>query len=225
MSGMMGMFGGRMPDLSAMREKMFGKADTNADEVISLEEFQAAGKAVGPGRSKSAEESDKAFSRIDSDGDGKLSKEEFNGFFDQLSTELRSAMLEMQAMMSSGGKTGAPDPTAMFEQSDKDDDGSVSRAEFDEMRQSSIGKLLDMLSGGSDEDAFAALDRDEDGKVSQQEFQSMAEKMREKTAGGSSIDLMNAIGAYQNGSKQETDLTSILMKTLDGSRGQTERRA
>jgi hypothetical protein len=36
---MMGFGGGRMPDLSAMRDKMFQKADANGDSALSVQEF------------------------------------------------------------------------------------------------------------------------------------------------------------------------------------------
>jgi Ca2+-binding EF-hand superfamily protein len=226
MSGMMGIGGGRMPDFSAIREKMFSKADGNNDQKLSVDEFQSVGQNLPIGKMGSAEKTKEAFAKIDSDSDGSISKEELKTFSDQLSSQMRSVMIEMQAMMSEGAgartKDGKPDPMAMFGKADSDSSGSVSRSEFDNAKKNDpLSKLLEMLGGGSEEDTFASIDSDSDGEISKSELKSFAEQMKDtmnRANGGdpSASDFMQAMTAYKNGSSQKTDLTSIFLKSLDG---------
>jgi Ca2+-binding EF-hand superfamily protein len=111
MSAMMGVGGGRMPDFSAVKEKMFQKADANGDKAVSFEEFQSAGKNMPIGKMGDASKAKEAFGKIDSDGNGSLSQDEMSAFGDKMSSQMQGMMLGMQAMLSSmgqgmGGKMG-----------------------------------------------------------------------------------------------------------------------
>lgn len=223
MSSMMGLGGGRMPDFSAMREKLFSKADTNGDKALSLQEFQEAGKNLPMGKGMTADKAREAFGKIDSDGDGSLSQTEMRGFTDRMSSQMQGAMIDMQAMM---GGQGKPDISAMFGKADDDRDGGISRAEFDRAGQNSpLARMLQ--GGGSGDDVFGSIDSDSSGSLSEDEMAAFGEKiqqtMKEKTkgmmGGGQSADFSQAISAYRQGSDQGSDLTSILLKALDGSGG------
>jgi Ca2+-binding EF-hand superfamily protein len=229
MSSMMGVGGGRMPDFSAMREKMFAKADANGDKALSFEEFEGAGKKMPVGNGGDAKA---AFAKIDGDGNGSLSQEEMKSFGDKMSSGMQDMMLAMQAMMGGGKGQGMggmmggqkPDISAMFGKIDGDGNGSVSRAEFNEgAKDNPIAKLL----SGNDEDAFGKIDADGDGALSKDEMKSFAKDMKERMqsmmggAGESSrADYMQAVNAYTGGSGGKEDLTSTLLKMLDGDRNQ-----
>lgn len=218
MSSMMGIGGGRMPDFSAMREKLFSKADANADQTLSLQEFQEAGKNLPMGKGLSADKAKEAFGKIDSDGNGSLSQTEMRSFTDTISSQMQSAMIDMQALMGSSGK---PDIAAMFGRADSDRDGGISRAEFDKAGQNS--PLARMLQGDRGEDVFGSIDSDSSGSLSQDEMAAFGDTMKETmkglTGSGQPADFNQAVTAYRQGSDRGSDLTSILLKALDGNAG------
>jgi Ca2+-binding EF-hand superfamily protein len=227
MSSMMGVGGGRMPDFSAMKEKMFTKADANKDNEISFEEFQKAGKNMPTGKSGSADKTKEAFSKIDTDSNGTISKDEMSSFGDKMSSQMQDMMLSLQAMMSSkGGGSSGPDINAMFGEADSDKSGGLSRAEFDKAGANNpIAKLLQQNSNG--DDAFAKIDTDGDGSLSKDEMKSFAETMKKQMSemmagnGSSQADFLQAQNAYsQGGSKDKNDLTQTLLKMLDGNKTQ-----
>lgn len=213
-SGLMAGTGG-MPNLSAMRDKMFQKADANNDKGISLEEFTEVGKNLpGGGQAKEASE---IFGKIDTDGNGSLSKDEVKAFENRMSSQIQAMMLQMQEMMSGGSK---PDLNALFNDSDTDSDGSISRKEFDAVKaESPIAGLLGEAEG---DDLFKNIDADSDGLVSQSEFMSFAERMKEQvqSPGGDAPDLsllLQGLGAYggKGGNSATTDFTSRLLDILN----------
>jgi Ca2+-binding EF-hand superfamily protein len=226
MSSMMGVGGGRMPDFSAMKEKMFTKADANGDNGISLEEFQKAGKNMPGGKSGSADKTKEAFGKIDTDSNGSISKDEMSSFGDKMSSQMQDMMLSLQAMMSSKGGGSGPDINAIFGEADSDKSGGLSRAEFDKAGQNNpIAKLLQQNSNG--DDAFGKIDTDGDGSLSKDEMKSFAETMKKQMSemlgggGSSQADFLQAKNAYsQGGSKEKNDLTQTLLKMLDGNKTQ-----
>jgi Ca2+-binding EF-hand superfamily protein len=229
MSSMMGVGGGRMPDFSAMREKMFNKADGNGDKALSLEEFQAAGKNMPMGKGASAEKTKEAFGKIDSDGNGSLSQEEMSSFGDKMSSQMQGMMIAMQSMMGGGAGGGSgggqgPDLNAMFGKADGDKNGAISRTEFDQAaKDSPIARLL----GDNGDDAFGKIDSDGDGSLSKDEATAFGDAMKEqmkRIMGGdesaSSADALQAMNAYGKGGSGKDDLTQTLLKMLDGGKTQ-----
>lgn len=226
--GMMGMGGGRMPDLSAMREKMFQKADGNGDSAVSLQEFQEAGAKMPMGKGMSAEKSKEAFGKMDSDGNGALSKDEMKAFGDRMSSEMQGAMVNLQAMMGGGGGGmgggmggSMPDPMAMFGDADKDQDGKVTRNEFGNAGKSNTANATPTTE--QTDAIFGQIDGNADGALTQEELRSFGERMWQQagsmTGGNSPPEFEQALNAYRQGSNQTTDLTSILLKALDATSG------
>ncbi len=205
-----------MPDFSAMREKLFQKADGNGDSALSLQEFQEAGKKMPGGNSMSPDKAKEAFGKIDRDGNGALSKDEMKAFGERMSSEMQSAMVGLQAMQ--GG--GMPDPTSLFADADEDKDGKVSRTEFDR-----TGPGAARGGGKADDRAnqlFGMIDGDGDGSLTQDELKRFGEQMGQgsgSAVGGSTAEFQQALGAYRQGSQQQTDLTALFLKALDGSKG------
>ncbi len=227
MGSMMGIGGGQMPDFSAMREKLFQKSDSNGDQALSLQKFQETGKNMPMGKGMSADKAKEAFARIDSDGNGSLSKDEMRSFGDKMSSQMQSAMINIQAMMGGqqgGGMMGGmPDPSAMFGKADGDKDGTISRAEFDEAGKNS--PMASMMGGTNADDIFASIDGDGDGSLSEEEMSAFGGEIKEKMKGmmgamgaNQPSDFTKAMNAYKQGSNDSTDLTSILLKALDGNK-------
>jgi Ca2+-binding EF-hand superfamily protein len=228
MASMMGVGGGRMPDFSAMREKMFNKADGNGDKALSLEEFQAAGKNMPIGKDLSADKAKEAFGKIDSDGSGSLSQEEMKSFGDKMSSQMQGMMIAMQSMMGGGAKAGGqgPDINAMFGKADGDKNGAISRAEFDQAASDNpIAKLLSQ----SGDDVFGKIDGDGDGSLSKDELKAFGDTMKEQmkgVGGGSSrTDFLQAMNAYTQGAGGgREDMAQTLLKMLDGGKAQGSQR-
>lgn len=236
-SGLMGGMGG-MPNMSAMRDKMFQKADANGDNGISLEEFQSAGKKMPIGKGGDGAKAAEAFGKIDTDGNGSLSKDEMSAFGDKMSSQMQSMMMKMQEMMSGGGMGGmmggmmgggGPDPSAMFGKADSDQDGGISRAEFDAAGKNN--PLSKLLGSNESDDAFGKIDSDGDGTLSKDEFNAFAEELKGKMQSlmggdGGMAKLMQGMNAYGKGStgNASSDMMSKLLDMLDsgGKKDKTE---
>lgn len=227
MSMMSGIGGGRMSDFSAMRDKMFQKADGNGDQALSLEEFQSAGKSLPMGKSQSAEKSKEAFGKIDTDGNGSLSKDEMNAFGDKMSSQMQSMMISLQSMSGGGmggqkAGAGGLDIDALFGKADGDKDGAVSREEFTKAREAN--PMSQMMGNSEEDDAFGQIDADGDGSLSKDEVSAFTSKMKDEMqkmmgGGGQQADFAKAVNAYRSGSTGETsDLTQTLLKMLDSSK-------
>jgi Ca2+-binding EF-hand superfamily protein len=229
MSALSGMMGGQMPNLSAMRDKLFQKADANGDKGISLDELMKAGQNMPGGNGGISEtKASELFGKLDSDKNGSLSEDEVATFFDKLSSDMRGAMVDLQAKMDGAG--GKPDPMAMFGEADQDGNGAISRSEFNQKKPDGPGLLSALFGKDEGNDAFAKIDADKDGSVSREEFDAFGEKMLEKmqsmmTGGSSSADLMQAMNAYGTGSGDaRSDLTSKFLNMLKSSNSEDNRK-
>jgi Ca2+-binding EF-hand superfamily protein len=147
MSGMSAIGCGQQSSASiaAFQNKLFGKIDTNSDGQISPDELAAFGQnlpsASGTGQSGGGSNST-LFNQIDTNGDGSISKNELNAYLQQ-QAQTRAALLKAQEDSgvkpkhhhhhhgsSGSGQTQSPDPTAMFNTLDTNQDGSVSASEW-----------------------------------------------------------------------------------------------
>jgi Ca2+-binding EF-hand superfamily protein len=137
MSGMSAIGCGQQSSASiaAFQNKLFGKIDTNSDGQISPAELAAFGQGSGGSNST-------LFNQIDTNGDGSISKNELNAYLQQ-QAQTRAALLKAQEDSgvkpkhhhhhhgsSGSGQTQSPDPTAMFNTLDTNQDGSVSASEW-----------------------------------------------------------------------------------------------
>ena len=132
-------------NIAAFQNKLFGKIDTDSNGQISPDELAAFGQNLpgASGTDQSGTSSNSTlFNQIDTNGDGSITKDELNSYLQQ-QAQTRAAMLQAQEDSgakpkhhhhhhgSSGpGQTQSPDPTAMFNTIDTNQDGSVSAAEW-----------------------------------------------------------------------------------------------
>jgi Ca2+-binding EF-hand superfamily protein len=124
-------FGG-MPSggqLAQIRERMFQKADANGDGSIDKTEFASAPRPKGPGGA-GMPSADEMFAKIDGDGNGALSKDEMKAFGDKMSSQMKSVL--MGAQESAGSDENESPLDALFKALDQDEDGSVSKSEFEQ---------------------------------------------------------------------------------------------
>jgi len=213
MTGMMGlsaMGGGRMPDFSAIRDKLFAKGDADQSGGLSQAEFAELGKSM-PGRN--GVDNNDLFKTIDSSGDGSIDKDEMSRFGEKMRASMQSMMLSVQMQF---GDMNTADPTKIFDQADSNSDGSVTKSEFSD----AIVQKKNRQSSDAIEKLFEALDADRSGDVSKSEaedFQAtLADQMqtnRDSLASGSTNmlhTLKSAISSYSKMTRS-TDTTQGLV--------------
>jgi Ca2+-binding EF-hand superfamily protein len=226
-SAMLGIGGGKIPDFSAIKGKIFQRADANEDKSVSFDEFQSVGKNLPGGKNIDDAKAKKAFGKIDTDGNGSLSKDEMASFGDKMSSQMQDIMLSIQATL--GNKTGGGlDINAMFSKADIDESGGISRAEFDKIRQNNpLAQLLKQ----NEDDTFAKIDSNGDDSLSKDEMKSFAETMKKQleqqiAADAKKSEVMQALNAYrQGGGGNGPDLAKKLIDLVSSQKGTTNVKA
>lgn len=143
-------------DGASRLSKMFAKLDANNDGTVDRAEF-VAGK---PG-DVSADDAGTLFDTLDSGKTGALSQTDMQSAFQQMGSQMQSALIQAQSDNSTGG-TGAtghhhghgPDAAQMFSSLDTNGDGSVSKDEFvagkpDGVNSDQASAFFDKISNGS----------------------------------------------------------------------------
>ncbi|MBA5779103.1 EF-hand domain-containing protein [Stappia sp. F7233] len=137
-------------EIDAVVTERFGKADTNGDGGVTLEEFKPAFADTF------AERRVRSFQRLDRDGDGKVTEAEFARRGERQFARLDRDDDDSIESDDRGGRRGYGRGGGMLlELFDTDDDGDVSREEFTSGRA----------------ELFAKADKDGDNAVTLAEFQ------------------------------------------------------
>jgi Ca2+-binding EF-hand superfamily protein len=168
------------------------------------EEGGSIGGCGGGGRSKAA--ADELFSKLDTDGDGSVSK-----------SELEAAFQSIAAADGSDTTTATQQADDLFAKLDADGSGAVSQSETEQaMRPHGHhhGPPPPPSSGAggdaaSSDDVFSSLDANGDGVISKDEFEA---------ATGQSTAASSATAT--TGSSDDSDPTASLLSLLQGATGQ-----
>jgi len=142
---------------------LFLKLDKNGDEYLTMQEVMSAFGGPGRGRGKFGER----LKQMDKNGDGAISREEFEGppqFFDRLDRDGDGQISaeEMKAIAERFGQGGQGAPGGKALRMDQDGDGKISREEF-----------------RGPEQMFDKLDTDGDGFLTMEELRK-AREMRKR---------------------------------------------
>ena len=154
------------------------------------------------------------FSKIDTDGDNALSKDELSAFREEMEAQFASSVTTSQ--YDSAGVTASTED--LFSKIDTDSDGSISSTEFStfqsNMQAQGPGGTPppppdSSTQSGSDTSStngiFSEMDTNQDGTVSASEYAAFFSKMEDETAAASS---QAADGSSDSGTNS---LTSALM--------------
>lgn len=174
---------------SAHLKQMLSRLDTDSSGQISKDEF-VQGSPDG-----NSDLASKLFDSLDSSKSGAMSVNDLASAFQQMSSQMQSALIGAQEM------NGRPDPSEMFSQLDADSDGNLTKDEFlagkpDGVSDEQAARMWEKLSDGADSlssdqfaeamqagpggharragpdisELFSKLDSDGDGNLTKDEF-------------------------------------------------------
>jgi Ca2+-binding EF-hand superfamily protein len=146
---------------------------------------------------------DEIFGKIDTDGNGKVSKDEFNTFRSNMEAQLMGSMMSSQFDTTTGIATATDD---LFSKIDTDGDGSVSTDEFSVFSSKMQAQAGNGMSGpmgpppgSSTDDLFSKIDTDGDGSVSEDEFNAFRTQMETQAANTAAQGLWGTSGSSNTG--------------------------
>lgn len=191
---------------SNFKPPSFENLDGNSDGALSLDEFKSGGpKGVDDSKAEAL------FKKVDSDGDGSVTKTESDTFKAEAEKQLQSFLFKLQSAGSE--ETAATDQEQdIFDVLDANSDGAIAKDEFlaalsGRSGTSASDKKTDLL-----DTLFKAIDGDKDGSISREEdesFRARAEQSFNPSV-RSSLSLQ-ASGAYGAGALLgESDASSAL---------------
>ena len=206
---MQGIGGMKRPDPAQLAKDLFAKLDTSGQGYIQKADLQAAFDKVSSASSSSGTTSsvDDLFSQLDTDSDGKVTRQEFSDTLKQVAEQLDNQFMSMRMNggMQGGGMGGMPPPPPPGGSGDSGFTKDELSAQLNEIG-SSDNKRSDLISnivGNFDE-----ADTDGDGKVSFKEAMTYDQNSTTTVSSSSS-----STSSTSNGDL-ETKLLSQIMKLV-----------
>lgn len=189
----------RRPDPAKMAENLFSKLDTSGQGYLEKADLQAAFDGIST-NTGSTTNVDDLLTQLDTDSDGKVTKDEFSSSMSKLAQQLddqfQSSRMQqgMEGMM--GGMGGMPPPPPPANDSGFTKDELTSQLEEAGSTDSTRASLLSSIVQN-----FDAADTDSDGKVSFREAMAYQNANSTTSSSGSS----SASSTSSTGSTSSTD--------------------
>ena len=168
---------GTRPDLSKVADAVFGQLDTGNKGYVDKADLQNAVEQVTrtkkSGSGNGAPSADDLLKAFDSNGDGKITKQEFSDGTKRLAEQFES---QFNRSRTSYDLVSGSASNEIFKQLDTGGKGYLDKTDLEnaEKRLSRVGDANGAISA---DDLLKALDTDSDGKISKQEFSSAFEKL------------------------------------------------
>jgi Ca2+-binding EF-hand superfamily protein len=200
----------RRPDPEAMASEAFAKIDTSGRGYIEKADLQSAMDSVrSAAGSTSGVSVDDLFAKLDGDGDGKVTKDEFSNGSKGIVDQMRQQYGDMRRLSGMGGMSGMP-PAPL-------PGGGGAGFTKDELTSQldSIGSSDDPRSAllSSIVDSFDAADTDGDGKVSFSEARTFAASSESDDAVSASSPSASSTSSTST-SSASSDLTASLTQQI-----------
>lgn len=214
------------PDPSKMTESMFSKLDTSGKGYLEKSDLQSAftqlsstdGSSSSTGSTSSSASVDDVFKSLDSDSDGKITKDEMTSGLQKIADQLDSQFNKMRegGMSAGGGMHGAggmppPPPPDGADSAGFTKDELTSQLEeissSDSTRSSLISNIVDN---------FEEADSDSDGKVSFKEAMAydQANSSSSSTSTSSSSSSSSSTSSTSDSGKLETQIMKQIMELM-----------
>lgn len=186
------------PDPAEAAANLFTKLDTSGQGYIQKSDLQAAYDKISASSTTSASTSgtsgiDDLFSQLDTDSDGKVTKQEFSDALKQLSEQLDSQLMSMRMKdgMQGGGEMGGmpPPPPPSDETGFTQDELSSQLQEIGSSESQRSGLISSII------DNFDQADLDGDGKVSLEEAMVFGQSSLDSSSSASSSTSSSAASA------------------------------
>lgn len=181
------------PDPSKIADNVFSKLDTKSQGYLEIADLESAFNTISSGTSGTTSSStdnstaDALFKKLDSDGDGKVTKSEFSVGLKKLSDELESQFNARRITDATGnqgpqGANGPPPPPPDGEQNAGASKAQLAAIASDVSKtDSTAGANLTKVAAN-----FEAADTNQDGKVSLKETLAYIEKTAATSAASTS---------------------------------------
>lgn len=162
------------PDPSQLANSLFSKLDGKNKGYLEKSDLQTAFSTMSSGDSSGAPSVDDVFSKLDADGDGKVTKDEMSSSIKKLADELDAQFNQMRTQGGTHNAGGQPPAGGMPPPGGMPPGGAQGAGQTKEELQSTLSSISKSNSAASEKlsnlvQNFEKADTDKDGKVSAQE--------------------------------------------------------
>lgn len=207
-----GVRGHHRPDPSKMADQLFSQLDTSNKGYIEKSDLQSALDQIGSSSSSSSTSStsnssnaDALFSKLDGDGDGKVTQDEMSTGLKQLADELDSQFNQMRMQGGAGGMQGMAPPPLPENDSGFTQDELSSQLDSIGSSDSKHSSLINNIVNN-----FSAADTNGDGKVNMQE----AQAYEKSSQSSSSSSTTNASSSQSTQSSSDLQVMKQIMELM-----------
>lgn len=201
-----------------MAKRMLAKMDTDKNGSISKSEFSAVMNAASASQSSSSTSgTDDLFSSMDANNDGSIDSTESESYLKKIQEEMLSLFNSAQSAQTPPPPLSEDKGKNMFSKMDTDNNGSVSKSEF-EAFMAKRG-----MSQEKADSIFAKVDTDGNGEISQSEHDAQMKKMKQQHEAQAStstdfsqtlLDALKKNSTDQSGTDDATSAVNQLLSQL-----------